>query len=47
MAAFHVTYGETVRYVLFMNSLPHFGQRIAILPFPFGTLIFCLQVGQV
>ena len=29
-----------------MNSFPHFLQLMAILPFPFGTRIFCLQFGH-
>ena len=33
-------------YVFLINLFPHFGQVISILPFPFGTRIFCVQEGH-
>ena len=36
----------TEHQLLFLNSVPHFGQRTMILPLPRGILIFCLQDGH-
>ena len=32
--------------VRLINFVLHFGQRISMVPFPFGTRTFCLQFGQ-